>query len=225
MDDRLAAWNEQTGRTIAFKNIDVARDFGAVIALLGSLIPDTIIHFGEQRAAPYSMKSDQHKNYTVTNNVNATHHLLNAMVELDLDAHLVQRVAARAHALRLRQLVAGREFWDVLGELLASPALLARLRLGVRDRRVERLALGGLEGLGDERLVEEPALLGSGVLGRGRATLLARGAEGQPAIGCDVVAELLVLLAKLGELGVAFSKKRYRLFDRRHASLSARRHC
>ena len=35
------------------------------------------------------MKSDQHKNYTVTNNVNATHHLLNAMVELDLDAHLV----------------------------------------------------------------------------------------------------------------------------------------
>jgi UDP-sulfoquinovose synthase len=35
------------------------------------------------------MKSDRHKNYTVNNNVNATHNLLNAMVELGLDAHLV----------------------------------------------------------------------------------------------------------------------------------------
>ncbi|RYE61357.1 MAG: NAD-dependent epimerase/dehydratase family protein, partial [Oxalobacteraceae bacterium] len=51
--------------------------------------PDAIIHFAEQRAAPYSMKSDRHKNYTVNNNVNATHNLLNAMVELDLDAHLI----------------------------------------------------------------------------------------------------------------------------------------
>ncbi len=38
---------------------------------------------------PYSMKSDRHKNYTVNNNVNATHNLLNALVELELDAHLV----------------------------------------------------------------------------------------------------------------------------------------
>ena len=51
--------------------------------------PDAIIHFAEQRAAPYSMKSDRHKNYTVNNNVNATHNLLNALVELELDAHLV----------------------------------------------------------------------------------------------------------------------------------------
>ncbi len=35
------------------------------------------------------MKSDRHKNYTVNNNVNATHNLLNALVELELDAHLV----------------------------------------------------------------------------------------------------------------------------------------
>ena len=35
------------------------------------------------------MKSDRHKNYTVNNNVNATHNLLNAMVEIGLDAHLV----------------------------------------------------------------------------------------------------------------------------------------
>jgi hypothetical protein len=35
------------------------------------------------------MKSDRHKNYTVNNNVNATHNLLNALVETGIDAHLV----------------------------------------------------------------------------------------------------------------------------------------
>ena len=35
------------------------------------------------------MKSDRHKTYTVNNNVNATHNLLSALVETELDAHLV----------------------------------------------------------------------------------------------------------------------------------------
>ena len=47
------------------------------------------MHFAEQRAAPYSMKSPRHKRYTVDNNVNATHNLLAAIVETELDAHLV----------------------------------------------------------------------------------------------------------------------------------------
>src|SRR5690606_6332197 len=51
--------------------------------------PDVVIHFAEQRAAPYSMKSDRHKTYTVNNNVSATHNLLAALVETGIDAHLV----------------------------------------------------------------------------------------------------------------------------------------
>jgi UDP-sulfoquinovose synthase len=47
------------------------------------------VHFAEQRAAPYSMKSSRHKRYTVDNNVNATHNLLAALVETELDAHVV----------------------------------------------------------------------------------------------------------------------------------------
>ena len=47
------------------------------------------MHFAEQRAAPYSMKSSRHKRYTVDNNVNATHNLLAALVEAELDAHVV----------------------------------------------------------------------------------------------------------------------------------------
>jgi UDP-sulfoquinovose synthase len=47
------------------------------------------VHFAEQRAAPYSMKSPATKRYTVDNNVNATHNVLCALVEVGLDAHLV----------------------------------------------------------------------------------------------------------------------------------------
>ncbi|WP_299654987.1 NAD-dependent epimerase/dehydratase family protein [uncultured Tateyamaria sp.] len=89
MADRLAAWTEHTGRTIAFENIDVARDFDAVTGLLDTIKPDTIIHFGEQRAAPYSMKGVVQKRYTVDNNISGTHNLLAASVELGLDPHFV----------------------------------------------------------------------------------------------------------------------------------------
>jgi len=47
------------------------------------------VHFAEQRAAPYSMKSSSHKRYTVRNNVCATHDLLAAIVESGQDVHLV----------------------------------------------------------------------------------------------------------------------------------------
>ena len=57
--------------------------------LLAQLRPDAVVHFAEQRAAPYSMKSARHKRYTVDNNVNATHNLLAALVETELDAHVV----------------------------------------------------------------------------------------------------------------------------------------
>ncbi|MEO9826011.1 MAG: NAD-dependent epimerase/dehydratase family protein [Paracoccaceae bacterium] len=89
MADRLGAWKEHTGRTIRFENIDVARDFDAVTALLAAVKPETIIHFGEQRAAPYSMKGVGEKRYTVDNNISGTHNLLAAAVELGLDPHFV----------------------------------------------------------------------------------------------------------------------------------------
>ena len=51
--------------------------------------PKAIVHFAEQRAAPYSMKSPRHKRYTVDNNINTTHNVLCAIVESGLDVHLV----------------------------------------------------------------------------------------------------------------------------------------
>jgi len=48
-----------------------------------------VVHFAEQRAAPYSMKSAAHKRYTVDNNVNATTNLVTALVASGIDAHVV----------------------------------------------------------------------------------------------------------------------------------------
>ena len=83
---RLAAWRELTGREIAFHRFDVAVHYRELLDLLIEWQPDAVVHFAEQRAAPYSMKSSWHKRYTVSNNLNATHNLLAAIVEAELDA-------------------------------------------------------------------------------------------------------------------------------------------
>jgi UDP-sulfoquinovose synthase len=89
MGVRRAAWRELTGNDLGFHRLDVAGDYEELRELLAELRPDAIVHFAEQRAAPYSMKSAWHKRYTVDNNVNATHNLVTALVESGVDAHVV----------------------------------------------------------------------------------------------------------------------------------------
>ena len=88
LEVRLAAWREVSGRQIAAHAFTVGRDYDALIALLKAFGPHAIVHFAEQRAAPYSMKSAAHKRYTVANNLTATHDVLAAVVESGLDIHL-----------------------------------------------------------------------------------------------------------------------------------------
>ncbi|MCB0085064.1 MAG: GDP-mannose 4,6-dehydratase, partial [Caldilineaceae bacterium] len=75
-ENRLAAWKNATGKTLNFVNINIAEDYNDLRDLLADIKPKAIVHFAEQRAAPYSMKSPKHKRYTVDNNVNGTHNLL-----------------------------------------------------------------------------------------------------------------------------------------------------
>lgn len=89
IDARLSAWAEVSGKQIGFRNIDVAQDYEGLLAFITEFAPDAVIHFAEQRAAPYSMKNARTKRYTVDNNVNATHNLLVAIVESGLDVHVV----------------------------------------------------------------------------------------------------------------------------------------
>lgn len=86
---RLAAWRELSRQSIAFHRFDVAEHYHRLLTLIGEWRPDAIVHFAEQRAAPYSMKSSFHKRYTVNNNLNATNNLLAAVVESGVDTHVV----------------------------------------------------------------------------------------------------------------------------------------
>ncbi len=89
MGERLATWRRLTGIEIPFHRIDVAQQYERLLDLLRSWRPDVVVHFAEQRSAPYSMKSSWHKRYTVDNNLNATNNLLAAIVESGLDIHVV----------------------------------------------------------------------------------------------------------------------------------------
>ncbi len=85
---RLKAWKSITGRDIPFLDFNIARNYARLLDLLRGWRPDAVVHFAEQRAAPYSMKSSYHKRYTVDNNLNATNNVLAAIVESGLDIHV-----------------------------------------------------------------------------------------------------------------------------------------
>jgi len=89
LGERIRVWNEVSGRKIGFELLDLATEFERLCELLSDIRPDAIIHFGEQRAAPYSMRSARTKRYTVDNNVRATHNLLAAVVAEGLDPSIV----------------------------------------------------------------------------------------------------------------------------------------
>jgi UDP-sulfoquinovose synthase len=89
MSTRLAAWKEVSGKTIKFVHLDVAHDYQALVDLIRDEQVDSLVHFAEQRAAPYSMKGPRQKRYTVDNNLNATHNVLCAVVESGRDVHVV----------------------------------------------------------------------------------------------------------------------------------------
>ena len=89
ISERLQAWEEVSGRKIGLETFTVGQNYHRLLTLIKDTGPDAIIHFAEQRAAPYSMKSSSHKRYTVNNNLNATNDVCAAIVESGRDVHLV----------------------------------------------------------------------------------------------------------------------------------------
>ena len=86
--ERLRVWREVSGREIGFIHLDLAAEYDRLAGVLREVVPEAIVHFAEQRAAPYSMRTTATKRYTVDNNVRATHNLLAALVETGIDAAL-----------------------------------------------------------------------------------------------------------------------------------------
>lgn len=93
IETRLRAWEEVAGedKKIKFEKINVASEDGYhdLVRVIDQTRPDAIVHFAEQRSAPYSMKSPKTRRYTVNNNINATNNVLTALVETRVDSHVV----------------------------------------------------------------------------------------------------------------------------------------
>jgi UDP-sulfoquinovose synthase len=89
LQTRIAAWREVTGKSIGCYIGDLC-DAEFTYHMVAEFRPDAIVHFGEQRAAPYSMIDRKHAVYTQTNNVVNTLNVLYAIADTNRDIHLVK---------------------------------------------------------------------------------------------------------------------------------------
>src|SRR5436305_2305106 len=89
LEERIAVWTEVSGKQIKPYVGDLC-DATFVHQVEADFRPETIVHFGEQRAAPYSMIDQAHAVYTQTNNVVGNLNVMYAIVDLARDIHLVK---------------------------------------------------------------------------------------------------------------------------------------
>jgi UDP-sulfoquinovose synthase len=89
LHERIAAWKEVSGRTIVPFVGDLC-DYSFVEPIVRELRPEAVVHFGEQRSAPYSMIDRRHALFTQVNNISGTRNLLYALADLAPECHLVK---------------------------------------------------------------------------------------------------------------------------------------
>ena len=86
---RIDVWRELTGKKIGMYVGDLT-DAIFTYHIIRDFEPDAVVHYAEQRAAPYSMIDRGHAVYTQSNNVLGTLTLLYAIAEIDPRIHLVK---------------------------------------------------------------------------------------------------------------------------------------
>ncbi len=89
IQQRVGRWEELTGKSLPLYIGDI-NNYSFLSATLQEFKPDSIVHFGEQRSAPFSMIDREHAVLTQTNNVMGTLNLLYAIHEMLPDCHLVK---------------------------------------------------------------------------------------------------------------------------------------
>jgi UDP-sulfoquinovose synthase len=87
--ERLNVWQDLTGETIELFVGDVT-EYDFLSSFVQSFEPDAVVHFAEQRSAPYSMIDRKHAVFTQVNNVVGTLNLLFALREFKPDCHLIK---------------------------------------------------------------------------------------------------------------------------------------
>jgi UDP-sulfoquinovose synthase len=88
-EERVAAWTEVTGKEVKPYVGDLC-DAAFVHRMIGDFRPEAIVHFGQQRSAPYSMIDQAHAVYTQTNNIVGNLNIMYAIADIDRDIHLVK---------------------------------------------------------------------------------------------------------------------------------------
>jgi UDP-sulfoquinovose synthase len=89
LHNRVRAWREVSGKSISIHHGDLL-DADFTYDVIRTFEPDAIVHFAEQRAAPYSMIDRKHAVYTQTNNVVGNLNVMFAIGEINRDIHLVK---------------------------------------------------------------------------------------------------------------------------------------
>ncbi|WP_069790141.1 NAD-dependent epimerase/dehydratase family protein [Cyanobacterium sp. IPPAS B-1200] len=86
---RIQRWYELTGKKIELFIGDIT-NYDFLIKAFRKFEPESVVHFGEQRSAPYSMIDREHAVFTQVNNVVGTLNILYALKEEFPDTHLVK---------------------------------------------------------------------------------------------------------------------------------------
>jgi UDP-sulfoquinovose synthase len=89
MRRRIDEWSRVTGRTIRFEQTDVT-DYERLCRTVRDASPDAVVHFGQQRSAPFSMIDRDHAMRTHLNNTIGNMNVLWALHEHAPEAHLVK---------------------------------------------------------------------------------------------------------------------------------------
>jgi nucleoside-diphosphate-sugar epimerase len=89
LQERIQTWETLTGKRIAAYIGDLT-DYTFFEPAVREFRPEAIVHYGEQRAAPYSMIDRRHAVFTQVNNIVGTLNVLYAMTDHVPDCHLVK---------------------------------------------------------------------------------------------------------------------------------------
>jgi UDP-sulfoquinovose synthase len=89
LPERLKCWKELTGKSIEALVGDVT-EHEFLSSTIEAIKPDAVVHFAEQRSAPYSMIDREHAVFTQVNNVVGTLNLLFALRQHAPECHLIK---------------------------------------------------------------------------------------------------------------------------------------
>ncbi|HLX87059.1 MAG TPA: NAD-dependent epimerase/dehydratase family protein [Acidimicrobiales bacterium] len=89
LERRAQVWKGVSGLTIDCYEGDL-QESAFVHRIVKEFAPDAVVHFAEQRSAPYSMIDQAHAVYTQVNNVVGTLNLIYAIAEANPEIHLVK---------------------------------------------------------------------------------------------------------------------------------------